>query len=222
MFIKGVIDRVDKFSDENADYIRVIDYKSSQKNIDLSDVYNGISLQLSFYLLVMLKQKIFENVKPGAMLYLTLDEPMVSFDNPEDSDTVEYKIKNELKMNGVILKDVELINNMDRDFEEMNVSDIMSDCKIVKKTGELSGKNLLNEEEFLAILNHTKLTVEGLSKDIFDGKFDIKPLKNGDKTGCDYCPYGSVCGFDEITCKYDVPEKFSKEDVMERVTDEQC
>ncbi|MBQ4109407.1 MAG: PD-(D/E)XK nuclease family protein [Clostridia bacterium] len=222
VLLKGVIDRVDKLTSDNTDYIRVVDYKSSQKSIDLSDVYNGINLQLSFYLLVMLKQKIFENVKPGAMLYLTLDEPLIKLNNPAGDDKVEFEIKKELKMSGVILDNEELICNMDSDYEEKHSSDIISGVRILKKTGNYESENVLSEEEFLAILEHTKKTVENLSKGIFDGDFGIYPLKNGDKTGCDYCPYGSVCGFDNTTCKFDVPDKLKKVEIMERVIDEQC
>ena len=48
--INGTIDRVDICDTDYLQAIKVIDYKSSDKDINLSDVYMGISLQLPVYL----------------------------------------------------------------------------------------------------------------------------------------------------------------------------
>lgn len=46
----GRIDRVDQSLDSEVPYLRVIDYKSSPKQLSLSDVWNGLNLQLLVYL----------------------------------------------------------------------------------------------------------------------------------------------------------------------------
>ena len=49
--LSGKIDRVDVATSEKGDkYIRIIDYKSSSKDLLLSDVYYGLQLQLLTYL----------------------------------------------------------------------------------------------------------------------------------------------------------------------------
>ncbi len=50
MELVGRIDRVDKAEDENGVYLRVIDYKSSEKELNLSEVYYGLALQMLTYL----------------------------------------------------------------------------------------------------------------------------------------------------------------------------
>ena len=39
-----------------------------------------------------------------------------------------------------------------------------------------------------------KITETG--KAIFAGDVSIEPYKQGNKSGCEYCPYRMVCGFD--------------------------
>ena len=46
-----------------------------------------------------------------------------------------------------------------------------------------------------------------------NGEFDIMPLLNGNRSGCDYCPYGAVCGFDEKSCSYSTFEHMDKKTV---------
>ena len=46
----GQIDRIDEFDENDDRYIRIIDYKSSDKNINLTEVYYGLQLQLLVYL----------------------------------------------------------------------------------------------------------------------------------------------------------------------------
>ena len=52
--IVGRIDRVDVAEGENGLLLRVIDYKSSQTDLKLHEVYYGLSLQMLTYLEVLL------------------------------------------------------------------------------------------------------------------------------------------------------------------------
>ena len=54
MEIVGRIDRVDVAEGENGLLLRVIDYKSSQTDLKLHEVYYGLSLQMLTYLEVLL------------------------------------------------------------------------------------------------------------------------------------------------------------------------
>ncbi len=50
MELMGRIDRVDKAEDENEIFLRVLDYKSSEKDLNLTEVYYGLALQMLTYL----------------------------------------------------------------------------------------------------------------------------------------------------------------------------
>lgn len=48
--ISGKVDRVDLAEIDGEPYVRVIDYKSSGKPFDVSDVLNGLNMQMLIYL----------------------------------------------------------------------------------------------------------------------------------------------------------------------------
>ena len=50
MQLRGRIDRVDAANVNGNMFVRIVDYKSSKKGIDLNEVYHGLSLQMLTYL----------------------------------------------------------------------------------------------------------------------------------------------------------------------------
>ena len=48
--LRGQIDRIDEFENEDGKYIRIVDYKSGKKDLSLTDIYHGLQLQLLVYL----------------------------------------------------------------------------------------------------------------------------------------------------------------------------
>ena len=70
--ITGKIDRIDLAKDETGKYIRIIDYKSSAKDINLNEVLAGLQLQLITYLDAVCEEK---DVIPAGVLYFGLTEP---------------------------------------------------------------------------------------------------------------------------------------------------
>ena len=71
--ITGKIDRVDVAKSADGNYLRIIDYKSSARNVDLNEVYAGISIQLLTYLDAICEEKDF---LPAGILYFNLIEKM--------------------------------------------------------------------------------------------------------------------------------------------------
>ena len=49
MSLKGVIDRIDEFTDDRDAYFKIIDYKSSDKKLDIDKVLGGLQMQLVTY-----------------------------------------------------------------------------------------------------------------------------------------------------------------------------
>ena len=57
VLIQGKIDRLDGFVSDGDCYVRVVDYKSSEKNMKLSDIVSGKKIQLLTYMLAVLDSK---------------------------------------------------------------------------------------------------------------------------------------------------------------------
>ena len=109
--ITGKIDRIDVAKDENKNYVRIIDYKSSVKNMDFSDIYAGIQLQLITYLDAVCK---IENLIPAGILYFNLLEQIINAERKLSIEEIEQKIKNNFKMKGLILADVKVARMHDK------------------------------------------------------------------------------------------------------------
>ena len=86
------------------------------------------------------------------------------------------------------------------------------------KDGSLSkSSRALNGEDFETVLKYTKEKERGLKKEIYAGEAAAAPYELGDGTGCDYCPYMDICGFDPRIdgCTYRRLEKLSMEGAVE-------
>ena len=66
---------------------------------------------------------------------------------------------------------------------------------------------------------YTKLHEE--TEEILSGAAEIAPYKLKKKTGCDYCPYASVCGFDKKSgSKYRMLAPLSDAEVFAKLCEE--
>ena len=51
--ISGFVDRVDGWVHDGRLYLRVVDYKTGRKSFDLTDIWNGMGLQMLLYLFTL-------------------------------------------------------------------------------------------------------------------------------------------------------------------------
>ena len=108
--ITGKIDRIDTAKKEEGKYLRIIDYKSSAKNIDLNEVYAGLQIQLLTYTDAICKQ---EDIMPAGIFYFSLLEQMVKADKKISEDEIEEIIRKNFRMKGLIIADVKIIKMND-------------------------------------------------------------------------------------------------------------
>lgn len=196
--LMGRIDRVDVLEMDDKSYIRIIDYKSSDKNVSLSDIYYGLQLQLLVYLEVVLKnwEKLVANQAiPGAILYFRMDNPMIKGNINLSEKEIETEILKNLRMKGMILDDAKVIKSMDKDMEGYS---LVIPAKF-NKNGEVGSKSketILTEEEFKIIREYAKKKLGSILKEMVNGNISIVPYKDKDLTPCRYCDYKSICQFD--------------------------
>ena len=109
-------------------------------------------------------------------------------------EEIENKIRNNFKMEGLILADVSVVKMMDNKLQT-GASDIIP--AYITKEGELSEKksSVITKEDFDSLQKKVKDIIKEISKEILMGKIDIKPYYYKKKTGCDYCKYKTICGF---------------------------
>ena len=194
--ITGKIDRIDLAKDETGKYIRIIDYKSSAKDINLNEVLAGLQLQLITYLDAVCVEK---DVIPAGVLYFGLTEPKLdkvrNSKNITDEE-VEQKIREHFRMNGLVLAEKNVINMMDNNLKDGEKSTTIP-VKLKKDGSMDKTSKVVSRKEFEILQKYVKKTLGDISKEILDGNIDIKPYYNvkNKRKPCEYCAYGSICNF---------------------------
>ena len=205
--LKGIVDRVDvaKSEDGKQAYLRIIDYKSSQKDLELDKVYYGLSLQLLTYLDIVVSnalQLIDLPAEVGGLLYFHVHRPFISQDAEDllHQEAYEEKIiqlqQEKYKMNGYLPEDYDVVHLSDQRLSEQSKSDIVPIT--LKKDGSFSarGNATLSKETLQMLRQYTNRMIEESAMKITQGQLNINPMKYGESTACDYCQYRGICQFD--------------------------
>lgn len=200
---------------EDGKYLRIIDYKSSSKNIDLNEVYAGLQIQLLTYSDAICKE---EDIMPAGVFYFPLLEQIVKVGKNKTEEEIEKLIQKNFKMKGLILADVKII--------QMNDNTLTSGTsKLVPAgittKGEINKRNTsgVSKEEFKILQDYIDHIIKQISKEILSGKIDVKPYRRRKKNFCEYCNYQTICGFNtkQNNNVYHYIEKKSKDDVLQKM-----
>lgn len=213
--ITGKIDRIDLAKGKDENYVRIIDYKSSIKNIDLNEVVAGLQIQLLTYLDAVTKK---EDLVPAGVLYFNLIDPIIKSDKNKTDEEIEQEIKKQFKMQGLILADVNVVRMMDKTLEK-GASAIVP--AYIDQTQNLSKakSSVVTKEQFQMLQRKVNKVIKEIAKEIYSGEIGIKPYYNQKKkkTPCDYCEYKSICNFDpNCNSYYYIPNK-EKEEILEEI-----
>jgi ATP-dependent helicase/nuclease subunit B len=223
MELAGRIDRVDQAKGENnSTYLRVIDYKSSEKDVNLNEVYYGLALQMLTYLDIVITHSdelVEMKASPAGVLYFHVHNPMISTTKLLTIDEIEKEIMKKFKMNGLMVGDQDVLKLMDQSLESGD-SQIISAG--IKKDGNLTKKSkVASLNEFDDLRNYVRKLYQTTGEAIVDGQVDIAPYKLKDKTPCTFCAYKSVCQFDEsIENHYRILKPQPKETIFELIRKE--
>ena len=177
--IVGKIDRVDIAENEDGKYIRIIDYKSSVKNIDLNEMMAGIQLQLLTYLDAIAEK---QDANPAGVLYFNLIEPIIK---AKGRDITDEELENEIRNN---LGDVKVVQMMDKNLTSGKSKLIPA---YIDTKGELSKakSSTLDTVEFKILQKQVNKLLKQISKEILTGIIEPNPVYVSKKktTPCLYC-----------------------------------
>lgn len=223
-FASGKIDRIDTCVNEDKVYVKVTDYKTGSKEFDVVSLYYGLQLQLMVYMDAAVKIQKKKNpdkeVIPAGVFYYRIQDPFV--EKPE-KDQGEKAISDEilcaLKPDGMVnLKD-EVLEHLDN----TAASDSIAAPIKFNKNGSLSKTSkAVSEDTFRAMMQHAMKKVEEAHKAILSGDTAPLPYRRGTESGCDYCKYRHVCGFDLKVPGYHYRDlgKMSKEEALTKMRQE--
>ena len=210
--ITGKIDRVDIAEDR---FIRIIDYKSSEKNIDLNQMIAGTQIQLLTYIDILSEQK---KKAPAGILYFNLIEPIINENKNLNTEEIEDKIRKSFKMKGLILADVKVIKMMDKTLEKGSSNNIPV---YLDKDGNISQSrsSVVTEEQFKNLQITIRKLIKKISKEILEGNIDIKPIYDTKTktSACKFCEYKNICRFNSEENEYEYLGNKSRDEILNEI-----
>ena len=216
-FRGGKIDRIDTCQDGEKIYVKVMDYKTGSKAFDVVALYHGLQLQLMVYMNAAIDLQKKRNPRceiiPAGVFYYQLQDPFVE-KRPEDQ--VEEAILKELKPDGLINLQDEVLEHLDRSKEGESLAVPVK----YNKNGSLSkASKAVPQEEFHLMMEHAMNKVSDIRDDILAGEIAARPYRRGQESGCDYCKYRHICGFDTKVPGYEYRDigKMSKEEAVAKM-----
>lgn len=223
MQLAGRIDRVDKAEDKNGVYLRVIDYKSSAKELNLGEVYYGLSLQMLTYLDIIISYSasfIGTEALPAGVLYFHVHNPMIQASSLMTLDEIEQKILESFRMNGLVLAEETAVRLMDQQLETGKSMIVPVE---IKKDGTLGKRSkAASMKEFESIRSYVRHLYKKTGDAIVAGDVQISPYKLKDRTPCTFCAFQSVCQFDQAMeeNKYRLLTPRNQEQAIEQMREE--
>lgn len=178
LFLKGFIDRIDTTSD----FFRIVDYKSSEKNLSKSLFKAGLQLQLLTYLIVASKE--MDKKPSGAFYYSFLNKNI---------ETSTYKLT---RGKVISLSYADAIESFYKDhklngwFVDEDGSMYESDWHIkhMSKSKKVTKGGLFDLDKIEAYLLNL---YTNLSEQLQQGNIDRNPIAGA----CDYCEFKHICVF---------------------------
>jgi ATP-dependent helicase/nuclease subunit B len=222
LFVRGKIDRLDKYEKDGQLWLSVVDYKSSDHSFNIAEAYYGLALQLTTYLDVALQDavaKIGDVVHGAGAYYLHVHNPTFKpIDNLETQPVKEYQF------DGFFVNDSSVFSAFDHSLSEKESSIVFPIKKDVK--GNLTkvdrtGNKFYTEAEMAVLRQHNRKLMVSAGNELLTGQVALNPSYQGkEKRACTYCQFRSVCQFDVLLKEnnYHRLDTLSKKEVFEKLT----
>lgn len=220
MRLQGRIDRVDVAEDDSHVYVKIIDYKSGDRQFDLAALYHGLSLQLVVYMNAAMeleaKKHPDKEIVPAALLYYHVEDPTVEEDGDIDPKKLNEELLRQLRTSGVVNGSEDCITRLDRMMTDK--SDVIPVER--KKDGSLSARSsVLTGQELMLVSRYVNGKIREIGREILEGHKELNPYEMGGAEACTYCPYKAVCGFDSSLpgCQKRVLEDYTKDEILQKM-----
>lgn len=195
--VSGFVDRVDGWEKDGRLYLRVVDYKTGRKSFDLTDVWNGLGLQMLLYLFTLEREGgalYGKEIVPAGVLYLPAREAVVAGSRSMTEEERRRKVDAALRRKGLVLDDPAVLEAMERPGEE----GIRFLPLRVTRSGSVSGEALVTAERLGKLRRHTDRILREIGQELAAGNIAADPFWRGpDHNACQWCEYAAACHFEE-------------------------
>ena len=216
----GRIDRVDIAEKDGKVYVRIVDFKSSEKKLDPAKMYEGDQMQLPLYL-----NREVENLKkagkdayPASMLYYHVEDPLIDTEaDTSDEEILKSRIKSGI-MKGLTASSDETVALNDASLSgKSGISDVISVGYIA--SGAFSkNAEVLTPDELKTVMKYSDYMAKERAGKILEGEIAIHPTAKG---SCEYCEFRASCSFDRKIPGYEKRSlgKMDKDEMIQKMNE---
>lgn len=186
----GKVDRVDFCQDGDRSWVRVVDYKTGEKNFSFGDLLYGLDLQMLIYLFTITSpHTALAQADPAGVLYMPSGK--IRSDLPRGSDVLAQKqYYDTYRMNGVLLRNPHVMTLMESDGRGLYIPGKQNAAQqIVEGSG-----TFLSEQQMQHLCDFVFNQLKQTADQIYRGSIDAYPLSLQDYDGCAFCAYANICG----------------------------
>lgn len=186
--IGGTVDRVDIAYNGNGGEIRVIDYKTGDKDAKINHIYYGLDLQLLLYLFTLAKNNEMNGYTASAALY-----------HPSGKTSLkDVKAPSEELKRGIWLSEHKekgfSVEGTQQESERSLYDGIKFEHDKQTKTNFYSAVTI-SKDRLSQLEGRIERVVRENTEQVKSGIVDAKPLADGgERISCKYCEFRDICG----------------------------
>lgn len=221
--VTGFVDRVDGWVDGGRLHLRVVDYKTGRKSFDLTEVWNGLGLQMLLYLFTLEEkgQALYGlPVEGDGVLYLPAREAVIRGSRSMSDEELRKKVDRELVRSGLVVDDRRVLDAMEARGES---GYRFLPLRVSKSTGAITGEALASAQRLGRLGKHVRRVLEDICEELAGGSIAADPFWRGpEKNACRFCDYAAACHFEPGRggdCKRWLPH-VSAEEFWEQIEEE--
>ncbi|MCD7947945.1 MAG: PD-(D/E)XK nuclease family protein [Oscillospiraceae bacterium] len=196
--ISGFVDRVDGWVKGDKLYLRVVDYKTGRKSFNLTDIWNGMGMQMLLYLFTLQEKggTIYgKEIVPAGVLYLPARDAVVAGSSAMTDAERQRKVDKELCRKGLILDDPDVLAAMEHIGED---NFRFLPVRLSKTTGAISGSALVGMERMGKLRAHTERILQEIGTELAAGNIVADPFwRSKEDNACHWCDYAAACHFED-------------------------
>ncbi len=197
--LAGRADRVDGWVKDGVLYLRITDYKTGVQKFSLSDVCEGIHLQMLLYLFTLEQRgKTYfgaEEIRPAGVLYSPARFDTVRADAEVTDEELAALRRTSARRSGLVLNDPEVIEAMEPGTEKRFLP-----IRFLKSGGftKQTEGSVATLAQFGALGRYIGDTLRAMAAELRAGSVAADPwFKSARDNACVFCDYAKACLFDD-------------------------
>ena len=178
----GTVDRADEWiEDDGTRWVRVVDYKTGTKKLDLREVYCGLDCQMLLYLFSLTRDADgrFTGAEPAGVLYLLADPAPETTTRGKAAQSMEYKLDG-------------LVRDEQKVFDAMDAEETGRYLPFSFRNGVPSPYQKEKRADKAKLSRIQLHLVTQMGEQLYSGCIAAEPLVTG-RSPCRWCDYGFIC-----------------------------